>query len=69
MTVVIDDGIAKDAEEPCLGRLAGLKSLCVGECTNVRHLKDVFGGSAIFYSSLNEREESSPLIDQVGDSW
>lgn len=64
--VVVDYGVAKDAEEPGVCGLAGFECIGVRDRPKIRHLQDVFGGVAVPNSALDEGEEPAPLFHQVG---
>lgn len=68
VTVVVDNGVAKDTEEPGIGGVAGLQIFNLRDCPDIRRLKDVFGGLPVAHSPLDEGEEALALGGQVGES-
>ena len=54
VAVVIDDGVAQDAVEPCDGRLVAAQGRGLLHRTNVGGLDDVFGGGTGTHSSFDE---------------
>lgn len=68
VTVVVDNGVAKDAEEPGIGGFAGLQIFDLRDCPDISSLKDVFGGLPVAHSPLDEGEEAFALGGQVGES-
>jgi len=68
VTVVVDDGVAKDAEEPGIGGVAGLQIFDLRDCPDISSLKDVFGGLPVAHSPLDEGEKALALGSQVGES-
>ena len=68
VTVVVDDGIAKDTEEPGIGGAAGLQIFDLRDCPDISSLKDVFSGLPISHTPLDENEEALALGGQVGEN-
>jgi hypothetical protein len=69
VTVVIDDGISKDAEEPGVGGVAGLERACLRHSASVSDLQDVFGGRAVLDSAADKGKEAATLLCQIGNNF
>ena len=68
MAVVIDDGIAQDAIEPCDGGLVAAEGRSLLHRADVGGLDDVLGRGAGAYSSFYELEELSSLVEETCNS-